>query len=334
MAIQWPWQKLRAAGIIGMNQRNADYVMRYNKRSLYPYVDDKRLTKQLALNAGIAVPPLYGDIEVEHDVHKLSQIIKHHSDFVLKPAQGSGGNGILVICERRKDVFIKGNGQTLNLSQLEHHVSNILSGMYSLGGSADCAMIEYRVQFDPLFESVSHGGVPDIRTLVFKGVPVAAMVRLPTRQSDGKANLHQGAIGAGIDMGSGCTMRSVHHNKMIDAHPDTGERVEGIQIPAWADLLETAARCRDLVALDYMGVDMVLDRQKGPLMLELNARPGLNIQLANGVGLETRLKTIEDMTSIPETARERAELAMDLFSSNINPADFFEPGAGIQARLF
>jgi len=45
--------------------------------------------------------------------------------------------------------------------------------------------------------------------------------------------------------------------------------------------------------MGYLGVDIVLDAQAGPLMLELNARPGLNIQIANQEGLLHRLRLIE-----------------------------------------
>jgi hypothetical protein len=47
----------------------------------------------------------------------------------------------------------------------------------------------------------------------------------------------------------------------------------------------------------------VIDQLLGPLILELNARPGLNIQLANGEGLLHRLNTIDasgpDIENLP-----------------------------------
>jgi alpha-L-glutamate ligase-like protein len=168
-----------------------------------------------------------------------------------------------------------------------------LSGLYSLGGQPDQAIIEYRVLFDPVFESVSHQGVPDVRIVVFFGVPVMSMVRLPTRMSDGKANLHQGAIGAGIDISTGTTLSGVLGNDIVTEHPDTGKSIAGLQIPYWDDLLRLASRCHDLTGLGYLGVDIVLDKNKGPLLLELNARPGLNIQIANKAGLLPRLHLTE-----------------------------------------
>ena len=305
--------KLKQAGVVGINRRNADYILRYNQRALYPLVDDKLHTKRLAIAAGIAVPDLYGVIEIEHDIASLPEIVRGHQDFVIKPAHGSGGNGIAVIVGRINDRYQYNNGNLLTEEELEYHISNILSGMYSLGGQPDQALIEYRVKFDPIFEPISYRGVPDIRTIVFRGIPVAAMVRLPTRMSDGKANLHQGAVGAGIDLTTGCTTRAVWQNRPVEHHPDTGASISGFQIPHWNKLLTLAAQCYELVGLGYLGVDVVLDQKLGPLVLELNARPGLSIQIANGQGIQKRLEYIDRLAEIPSSAESRANLAQQLF---------------------
>ena len=197
---------LATRGVLGLNDRNARYTLWHNPRHLYPLVDDKLTTKRLAEEAGLAVPKLYGVIEIERQVRGLSSLLKPYNDFVIKPAQGSGGDGIVVITGRRGNRYRKASGQFINQEDLDHHVSNTLSGLYSLGGHPDKVLIEYRVKFDPIFEAISFQGIPDIRIIVFLGVPVMAMVRLPTRMSDGKANLHQGAIGAGINLATGRTL--------------------------------------------------------------------------------------------------------------------------------
>jgi alpha-L-glutamate ligase-like protein len=297
-----------------MNKRNADFVMRYNKRSLYPLVDDKTHTKRLALEHGIAVPELYGLVSIQRQVRELGEVLATRDSFVIKPAQGAGGEGIMIVNGRSGDGWKKTNGSLVSLEALQQHAANVLSGMYSLGGVPDKAMIEYLVQFDPLFENVSYMGVPDIRVIVFRGVPVAAMVRLPTRLSDGKANLHQGAIGVGIDLRSGRTRTGVWQNSIVTAHPDTGVSTTGIQIPHWDRILELSARCADLVGLGYLGVDIVLDRDLGPLVLEFNARPGLNVQLATGRGLLLNLRKVEALASIPSSAEERAALSQTVLN--------------------
>ncbi len=307
------WLKLRNAGILSLNARNREYIMRHNPRRRYPLVDDKLKTKRLAIEAGIAVPQLYATFETEHDLKKLGERLAPYSEFVIKPAHGSGGSGVLVIDGRRKDLVVKPDGRGLSLEEVEFHVSNILSGIYSLGGVRDDAMVEYRVRVDPIFDPVSYQGVPDIRLLVYRGVPTMAMVRLPTRQSDGKANLHQGAVGVGIEIATGLTVHGVWQNRIVAEHPDFGVALSHIEIPNWPRLLELGARCYELTNLGYLGVDIVIDRTHGPLLLELNARPGLAIQIANRRGLRGRLEAIDRLESIPSTAVERCELARELF---------------------
>ncbi len=288
----------RNNGVLGLNERNRDYVMRYNPRHCYPLVDDKLKTKRLAERADIAVPTLYGALKTPHDLLGLAELLEKHNDFVIKPAHGSGGNGVLVITGRRKQLYAKPDGSRIDLQDLQFHTSNIISGVFSLGGVPDTAMIEYRVIPDPIFNAISHQGVPDIRLLIFRGVPAMAMIRLPTRESDGKANLHQGAVGVGIDMLTGKTTSAVYKNRLITEHPNTEEALCGLQIPAWDDLLALGASCYELTGLGYLGVDIVLDRHLGPLILEINARPGLAIQIANRCGLKKTLDNIEKLEGI------------------------------------
>jgi len=295
-----------------MNRRNADFILPYNSRSQFPLVDDKRQTKQLAQANGIPVPDLYGVIEIEHQIEELEGVIGGYEEFVIKPAHGSGGEGIWVVVRVGGGRFRLANGESIGLDDLRYHISSILSGMYSLGGRPDCALVEYRVRFDPIFDKVSYQGGPDIRTVVFRGVPAMAMLRLPTRISGGKANLHQGAIGVGVDICTGQTFAGLWRETPIDSHPDTGERIAEIQIPYWDDILAMTARCQDLVGLGFLGVDVVIDQDKGPLMLEMNARPGLSIQLANKKGLLPRLQKLERMRDIPRAVDERIALAKSL----------------------
>jgi len=313
------WKALEARGIMGINRRNADYVLKYNKRSLYPIVDDKIITKERAMAAGINVPEMYGVISTEKQIDKLDEIIGGRSDFVIKPAQGAGGDGILVIADRFENRYRTISGRIVSHSEIEHQVSSILTGLYSLGGHRDRALIEYRVTPDQIFKSISYEGVPDIRVIVLMGYPVMAMLRLPTRQSGGKANLHQGAIGVGVDLATGITLRGTWLNSIITKHPDTTNAVDGVQLPNWDGFMKLAAECYELCGLGYIGVDMVLDQEQGPLILELNARPGLNIQIANDCGLTHRTQAVEArleqlaLNGEIETPEQRVKFVQELF---------------------
>jgi len=308
-------KRLKQLGILGINRRNADYTLKYNDRRLYPLVDDKVLTKEKSASAGIPVPELYAIVEIQRQIKDLPPLLDRYGDFVIKPSRGSGGEGIVVISGRSKKMYRAISGRLISGEELGYHVSNILSGIYSLGGQPDKAIIEYRVKADPVFEAVTYLGVPDLRVIVFKGIPVMAMVRLPTRISDGKANLHQGAIGAGIDIADGKTLTAVWNNEIITEHPDTGNSVTGIEIPHWDQILSLASRCYELTGLGYQGVDIVLDRQLGPLILELNARPGLNIQIANRAGLLLRLEKAEENYQALSDVESRISFAREHFNA-------------------
>lgn len=302
-------KQLRQIGLLGLGRRNAEFILAYNQRRFYPRVDDKLITKQLAIDAGLPVPELYAVIREEHEIHELHAKIARHEQFVVKPAHGSGGDGILVVTGRRGDKYRRSNGHLMGREEFEHHLSNGLSGLFSLGGHPDHLLVEYCVQFDPVFDRVSYKGVPDIRIIVFFGYPVMAMIRLPTRLSDGKANLHQGAIGVGIDIPTGITKRGVWGTEPVREHPDTEHSIVGLEIPQWEQLMEMASRCYELSQLGYIGVDFVLDRDRGPLILELNARPGLAIQIANGNGLLPRLRRIEALKAEGRLSTDPAERA-------------------------
>ncbi len=311
-------KKLRAKGVLGLNERNADFIMRLNPRRLYPRVDDKVLTKELAVKAGMAVPDLYGVIVHQAEVRNFASMVVDKNSFVIKPAQGSGGDGIFVVTgrsERKRESFRLSSGMLISEGELQHHISNIVGGQYSLSGNRDKALIEYCVHFDPTFAELSYQGVPDIRVVVYRGYPAMAMVRLPTRASDGKANLHQGAVGAGIDMSTGTTLNGVLDDLLVEEHPDTGALVAGLKIPNWDFILESSARGYEVTGLGYLGVDMVIDADRGPLILEMNARPGLNIQIANCTGLTNRIARIEEIFDSSASPAERAAVASREFAA-------------------
>ncbi len=308
--------KLKKLGVLGMNRRNVYCIAEHNDRRKYPLVDNKLKTKILAQEANIAVPKLLGTLSLQSEVRKIEHILKGLNGFVIKPAQGSGGKGILVVTSRKDDLFFKPGGESISFREIKQHISNTLSGLYSLGGKVDVVMIEQLVEFDPIFDKYSFEGVPDIRIILYKGFPAMAMLRCSTKASDGKANLHQGAVGVGIDITTGKALSAVQYNKPVIKHPDTGYDFSELSISHWKNMLELSARCYDMTKLGYLGVDIVIDQYLGPLILELNARPGLAIQIANQKGI---LKRFERIDTAPAylTAYERIDFILEQFGKNI-----------------
>ncbi len=290
-----PWTALRARGILGLNARNIGFTQGENPRRLYPLVDDKLKTKALCENAGIKVARVLGKAERHGDVVRFVKDLEETGDFVLKPAMGAMGNGIMVLHKATESGWEASGGRIVTRAEIAYHAKGIISGLYALGGKPDVAFAEERLLLHPDFEPISYDGVPDIRVIVFRGVPVMAMTRLPTKRSAGRANLHQGAVGAGIDLRTGLTTSAVLLSVPIDHHPDTGKRVIDYPIPRFSEALRLAVRATDETGLGYVGADVVIDSRYGPVILELNARPGLAVQLANRAGLLPRLKKLRGM---------------------------------------
>jgi alpha-L-glutamate ligase-like protein len=305
-------QDLHRVGVLGINRRNIEYTLNENPRQLYPLVDDKLQTKVLCERLDIPTAAVFGRATMHSEVRALVESLRGRADFVLKPASGSMGNGILVIHEASETTWTTSSGRILDEAELAYHAAGIVSGLYALGGKLDAAFAEERLELHPDFHQIAQQGVPDIRIVVYRGIPVMAMTRLPTAQSAGRANLHQGAVGAGIDLRSGRTLHAVIGSTPVELHPDTRERVVGRPIPHFDQALRTALRAAQGTGLGYVGADIVVDAHRGAVLLELNARPGLAIQIANRSGLLQRLRAVAEAESVAIDLEERIDFGCRL----------------------
>jgi alpha-L-glutamate ligase-like protein len=295
-------RRLKELGILGMNRRNAACILDHNPRSKFPLVDDKLRMHDLCRRISVPTPEVYAEASFHSTLGRLPELLGGRDDFVIKPNRGSAGRGVLVVVGSEKGCYLRHNGERLSIDALRQHFSDILSGMYSLGGQPDRAIVQQRVRLHPAFEAISYKGIPDVRVILYRNQPAMAMLRLPTKQSNGRANLHQGGIGTGVDLDSGLTSHAVQRNRLVECHPDTGRPVVGMRVPYWNDVLAMSRRVAEAVGLGYIGVDIVVDAERGPMLLEANARPGLAIQIANGRGLLPRLQAIDDLLDRPASA--------------------------------
>ena len=311
---------MKISDVLGLNSRNHLYTSVYNSRGGKRIADSKLLTKKTLRAADVRVPQTYAVIR-DHEALEKFDFLKLPADFVVKPNNGLGGQGIVVI-ERQglyAGEWVDSQGKTWNVEDLRLHINDILAGQYSMDDLPDVAYIEERVRVHPVFEKYSYHGTPDIRVIVFNRVPIMSYVRLPTAESGGRANLFQGAAAVGIDIATGITTYGVHHAKPVVFFPGTRRKLSGIMIPQWEEILETAIRAADAIGLGYMASDIVLqpgesaiqhistsasqrasklvsqkigENKATPMILEVNAQPGLKIQIANKAGLKERLTRI------------------------------------------
>lgn len=306
--------------ILGMNARNMLYVSRYNKASAKKTADHKLLTKSALIKAHISTPKLYGVFISQKDINRYDFLAKLPESFVIKPDNSLGGEGIMVIDRKgeREGEWITATGEVKTVLDFKLLIEDILEGRFAMDNRPDLAFVEERIRIHPAFAKYCYQGTPDIGVLVFNHVPIMAFLRLPTKESGGRANMFQGAIACGIDMATGITIHAVQHTHTINFFPGTKRKLTGIKIPEWDEVLKLAINCQMVIPrLGFMRADVVLqppleeDGKAIPKILELNAQPGLKIQIANQAGLRRRLERIEGLQV--DNAEQGLKIAKALF---------------------
>lgn len=305
---------LNSKGLLGINARNLLYIRPYNFKKAIKLADDKIKTKQFLSTRGIPVPKLYSTIKEFQEIDKFDYNTLP-SSFVIKPNHGFGGEGIIPIVNKRENYWITAGGKKLTLPDIKDHIRDIIDGRFAIANSKDCAFFEQYIISDEVVGKYSYEGLPDIRIVVHNLIPVMAMLRLPTKESEGKANLHQGAIGVGIDIGKGEATYASYKNKIIDELPNGLGRIRGIKIPYWDEILLIASKIQLLTNLGYLAVDICLDKHIGPVLLEINARAGLGVQVANLSPLQKRLERIQGLKV--NSPIKGVRIAKDLFGNTV-----------------
>src|SRR3990170_2472357 len=123
----WP-AELEDSGVLGINRRNLAFIQESNARALYPRVDNKLITKSICHAHGIPVPETYAAIRRYGDVRRFPKLIGDRTEFVVKPASGAAGRGIIVIARRNGNDYETASGRLISEGDLDYHLSTILSG--------------------------------------------------------------------------------------------------------------------------------------------------------------------------------------------------------------
>ena len=338
---------MKSSHILGLNSRNHLYLSRFNLRSGKRIADSKLLTKKFLKRLKLPHPRLIAAFTEVSDVNNFDWN-SLQDNFVIKPAGGYAGEGIVLIRKRinreegrrKKEEGIRNpplpsdevrfqlmDGTVLTLGDLKLHVLDILEGRFNRLNLQDTAIIEERVYKHPKFRRYAYQGTPDVRIIVFNKVPVMAALRLPTPESKGRANIHQGAIMVGIDLATGITTTASHWDRMISRVPESNFRLTGLEIPDWDRMMELAIQVQEHIALGYMAVDFLIDPLKGPLIVELTARPGMGIQISNQAGLRRRIERVEGLEGV--TPGRGIEVAKALFAERFSDKIMAERGVKV-----
>ncbi len=299
-------------GVLGLNARSLLYIKPFNPTKATALADSKLKTKAYLAARGIPVAKLYGRIETRDQLlsFDFSQL---PDECVLKPNHGFGGEGIIVLKGRdKRGRFLRNGKLPMDEQELREHIEDILDGKFSLKGVLDTAFFEQILKPHDCFARFRPVGLPDIRVIVFNLVPVMAMVRIPTADSDGKANIHLGGIGIGIDIAKGTTTYAAQYHSMVETLSH-GEVAMGHPIPYWDDILLVCSKIQQLTNIGYLAVDITIDEQMGPALLEVNARAGLEVQVANLAPLRSRLERVQGLKV--ESPEKGVRIGQDLFGS-------------------
>jgi alpha-L-glutamate ligase-like protein len=260
---------------LGMNARNVMGVFRGNSSQAIAIANDKIATKTMLAAAGVPVSPQRGVFPSVLSLEGLRTALDR--PVALKPAAGRGGGGILLIQPDPDDSgFVNIHGKPVAWSEIIQHATEIIHGRFSFGDE-DVLLVEDLLVPHPEIAALHGKGIADFRFIFERHNLLMAMLRLPTAASDGKANLHAGGVGASVDLATGRLGVVVGKQGVSDRHPD-GQQVKDVAVPEWEALLAVARQAAAISPLGFVGVDLVLDANLGPVVLEWNARPGLEIQ--------------------------------------------------------
>ncbi|MFA5947560.1 MAG: tyrosine/phenylalanine carboxypeptidase domain-containing protein [Candidatus Gracilibacteria bacterium] len=299
-------------GILGINARNLLYIKPFNPKKAIKLADDKIKSKRFLSAREIPVPKLYSIIKTFTELEKFDFNSLPQS-FVVKPNQGFGGEGIIPIIGKEKQYWISSDGEKLTKEDLKDHIIDILDGRYSIANVNDSVFFEQLIISDESIGKYAYKGLPDIRIVVHNLIPVMAMLRLPTKESKGRANIHQGAVAVGIDISKGQTTHISYKNKIIEHLPEGLGNLKGLKIPYWDKILLIASKIQLITNLGYLAVDIAIDKNMGPVLLEINARAGLGVQIANLAPLKKRLEKVQDIKV--QNPIKAIRVAKDLFGN-------------------
>lgn len=297
-------------GILGLNARNLLYVNKYNQKSAIQFANNKLKTKHFLSARGIPVPKLYRVIKSHENLSNLDFGTLPGS-IVLKPNMGSQGKGILVFKNRQGSEFHHVNGKVYTEDDIKKHTSDILDGRFSMGNVRDTAFFEQLIVNHKDLQKYTWAGLPDIRVIMHNLVPVMAMLRLPTEESGGRANLSQGALGIGLDIATGKPTHINYKNEIISEIPNFGKFDENFKVPYWDEILNISAKSQYITNLGFLGCDIAIDNNNGPILIEINARPGTKIQIANKAPLQKRLKQVSNISI--KSPEKGVRVGKDLF---------------------
>ena len=280
--------------ILWMNKRYLKYIKALNPKKDMKIADNKLKTKKLLQDLDIPSPKLIDVIKNRKQLQNYDFSKLEWKEFVVKPNKWSKGKGIL-ICKMINKNIVKISWKLVDIETFKKQIADILDGRYSMTMWSDIAFIEEKIIPWDDFAIFCKYWLADIRLITMKLVPIMAMLRYPTKESNWKANIAAGWIGFGIDIASGKII-SMYYNRKIytKKFPEDYKEFQWKVISYWDDILLYSSQIQYFTNIWYLWLDWTI-AQSWPNLIEINAMAGMEIQLVNGEWLENRLKKVEDL---------------------------------------
>lgn len=213
----------------------------------------------------------------ENDETSFKNFISKHERFIVKPYDGAGGYGIIIV-----------NGDKCNPKK---QLMELLT-KYKKGFVIE-ELIDQSKELSQLHpESVNTLRIP---TVVFKDrIEIIHPVLRVGRGGNIVDNSHSGGISCGIDIDTGIIISAADANGyQYETHPDTGVRLIGFSVPDWeqAKCLAMELACV-LPDNKYTGWDLA-HTNDGWVMQEGNDRGDFDIfQLTSNAGFRNEIEQI------------------------------------------
>lgn len=324
-------------GILWNNARNLLYIRKFNDKKAIRLANNKLETKRFLWERWIPFAKTYAVIKNRKELAKFNFLNLQKKEFVIKPNHWSKGKWIYICktLEEKPEIkkrtwlqtlfkksfwednyYISTWKKAVGETEFKRYLTDIISGKHSMTTWDDRIIVEEILRPWEAFKDFCEFGLADIRVIVFNLVPVAAMIRIPTDKSGGKANLAAGWIWLGIEVWTGKITSMLFKWKIYTKKfPEKFKHFQYKEIPFRNDILFLSSKIQYFVNLWYLALDRVITND-WPKLLEINARAWLEVQKITWTKLKKTLEKLDDMkVTDPE---KWVEICKSLFSQTIN----------------
>jgi hypothetical protein len=207
------------------------------------------------------------------------------TSLVIKPVGGIMGHGVLVLSELQHGngtmKAVTNNGEVLSFDDIARKLDtppDVHYRMRSYEMNLPGYVLQARLHQHPFLNNIAPYTTNTIRVVTFRDraneIHVHFSILRVGRRGNMADNWDRGGISIALDPTSGVLGKGVlkpkYGTQWVEAHPDTGVRFVGLQMPFWNDVLDLCSRAAQVTPnLRSIGWDIALTPD-GPVIVEGN----------------------------------------------------------------